>query len=258
MKPLAHYRLWKARTVPSIALVWAFGVGVALAVPATIWSGLGQREVVRIVRAGPEPKARGLTAPLRQSLEDLARWSRPSASSAAVDTLLGAQAAAAAVFAAACAPVEVVQALEQQLAAQRTVVGARLEVDPFATAAFQRLATRSAEAAPCVAGALERAAPAERVQLVRLLARLATSSGSDAAKAALGREAVRKVDATSVEASAPVYALHGYLAVEKDLTAAGDLVQRTVRAHEDPQLRSALREVASRKFAALVPSEALL
>jgi len=35
-------------------------------------------------------------------------------------------------------------------------------------------------------------------------------------------------------------------------------VQRTVRAHEDPQLRSALREVASRKFAALVPSEALL
>ena len=255
MKPLAHYRLWKARTVPSIALVWAFGVGVALAVPATIWSGLGQREVVRIVRAGPEPKARGLTAPLRQSLEDLARWSRPNAGSAAVDTLLGAQAAAAAVFAAACAPVEVVQALEQQLAAQRTVVGARLEVDPFATAAFQRLTTRSAEAAPCVAGALERAAPADRV---RLLARLATSSGSDAAKAALGREAVRKADATSVEASAPVYALHGYLAVEKDLTAAGDLVQRTVRAHEDPQLRSALREVASRKFAALVPSEALL
>lgn len=258
MKPLAHYRLWKARTVPSIALVWAFGVGAALAVPATIWSGLGQREVVRIVRAGPEPKARGLTPPLRRSLEDLARWSRPSASSAEVDALLGAQEEVAPVFAAACAPVEVVRALGQQLAAQRTVVSAQLKVDPFATAVFQRLTARAAEAAPCVAGALERADATERVQLVRLLARLATSSGSEVAKAALGREAVRRVDAGSVEASAPVYALHGYLAVEKDLTAAGDLVQRTVRAHEDPQLRSALREVASRKFAALVPSEALL
>lgn len=258
MKPLAHYRLWKARTVPSIALVWAFGVGVALAVPATIWSGLGQREVVRIVRAGPEPKARGLTPLLRQSLEELGRWSRPSAGSAEVDALLGAQVAAAPVFAATCAPVEVVHALGQQLAVQRTVVGAQLKVDPFSTAAFQHLTTRAAEAAPCVAEALERADPTVRVQLVRLLARLATSSGSDVAKAALGREAVRKVDATSVEASAPVYALHGYLAVERDLTAAGDLVQRTVRAHPDPQLRSALREVASRRFAALVPSEALL
>lgn len=253
MRLTAHYRLWKARTVPATALVVAFAGGIAVAVPATIWSGLGQREVVRVVRSGAPSQPTVLTPSLRQTLRDLERWARPGSENAQVEALIGAQAEATPALDAACGPAEVVEALGRQLAAQRTVAGAQLAVDPFATAAFAALAARPGAAAACLEGALARAEAADRLQLVRLLARLASSGGEAAMKAALAREATRS-PVVGGEA-APVYALHGYLAVESDLAAVGDVVRRAMHAHPDPALQSALRAVATRKLSALIPAE---
>src|SRR5262249_10498386 len=141
-------------------------------------------------------------------------------------------------FASGCAADEMVRALDRQLAIQMTVARAHLTVDAFGTEGFRLLAGRAGEALGCLGGALDQVpgdAVRERVEIVRLLARLGLAAPANASlKDLVRREAIRAVDGASDAAPGPVYALHAYLGLESDLAAAGETVRSALRIQLDP------------------------
>lgn len=275
-----QWRLWRAKTVPATTLVVAFLAGAVVTVPPTLWLGVGRREVVRLVPAasaltmGHTPAATSvsarhtLTPVLRQSLHDLERWAKPSTAARRVEAFLAAQGGSAAArhraidrFPTACASPKVIAALDRQLRIQITIKRSRLSIDAFGTKAFGLLSQDVGAAMTCLDGALTKlpdAASSARVELVRLMARLAPAETDHArAMAAFRREASRAVVASSEAAPGPVYALHAYLAVEGDLARAGETVRNTVHAQRDPVMQLALKEVVNRRFSQLVTSWAM-
>jgi hypothetical protein len=209
------------------------------------------------------PARPALSSALHRSFQDIERWAKPTPAGGNVEAFLAAQSGGrdAERFPAGCAAPPVVEALARQVAIQRTVARSRLAVDAFGTRAFRALAPHAAAAVVCVEGALSRLPDREveeRVELIRLLARLAPGeASSEQAKALLQQEAARSVLADSPAAPGPVYALHAYLSLEADLAQAGETVRRAVRAQADPAMRAALREVVSRRFSGLAASWAM-
>jgi hypothetical protein len=255
-----------ARTVPAPALLAAFAGGAIVVVPVMLWLGVGRREVVRIVPGKPaamqeaDADVRAVTPILRQSLREIDRWAAPAASRQPVEDFLSAQGnlGAQRYFASGCAADEVVRALDRQLAIQMTVARAHLTVDAFGTESFRVLSDRAGEALTCLGGALDQVpedAVRERVEIVRLLARLALAAPANAPlKELVRREAVRAVDGASDAAPGPVFALHAYLGLESDLAVAGETVRSALRSQLDPAVQAALREVVSRRFSRIAAS----
>jgi hypothetical protein len=261
-----RWRLWMARTVPAPALLAAFTGGVIVVVPVMLWLGVGRREVVRVVPGRPAAAQEGsadaklVTPILRQSLREIDHWAAPASSGQPVEEFLSAQGhlGAQRYFASGCAADEVVRALDRQLAIQMTVARAHLALDPFGTGGFRLLSGRPGEALTCLGGALDQVpedAVRERVEIVRLLARLALAAPVEAPlKDLMRREATRTVDGASDAAPGPVYALHAYLALESDLAVAGETVRHALRSQLDPAVQAALREVVSRRFSRIAAS----
>lgn len=258
MRLTTRWRLLRARTVPATTLLFGFLAGAVAAVPPTLWVAMGRHAPVRSESVSKEG-ARPYTPALRQSLHELTRAPRSGGGAERIEAFVTGQGQGGTpAVAEGCATPATRVALGRQLAVQRTAAEARLSADPFATRAFDALLRDAPAALACLDSALEHSSAAEpaRVEWVRLAARIsrAVPAASARAKQLLLREALRSVDATSGVAPAPLYALHGYLDIEPNLTSAGDMVRHALRAQTDPTVRAAMREVVSKRFSGLVTS----